>query len=70
MDPVRRVAELRRRRAAPFLLELDLTQPMLEERPPGPLGRLQSRRRAVLPDVLQALNDAATDPRDAGSLPR
>ena len=66
MDPVRRVAELRRRRAAPFLLELDLTQPMLEERPPGPLGRLQSRRRAVLPDVLQALNDAATDPRVCG----
>jgi protease IV len=66
MDAVRRLAELRRRRTAPLLLELDLTQPMLEERPTDPLARLQSRRRAVLPDVLQALTDAATDPRVGG----
>jgi protease IV len=66
MDAVRRLAEVRRRRTAPFLLELDLTQPMLEERPTDPLGRLQSKRRAVLPDVLRALDDAATDPRVCG----
>ena len=66
MDAGRRVADLRRRWTAPYLLELDLTQPMLEERPPGPVGRLQSRRRAVLPDVLRALSDAATDPRVCG----
>ena len=41
MNAVRGLAELRRRRAAPLLLELDLTQPMLEERPTDPLGRLQ-----------------------------
>ena len=66
MDALRGLAELRRRRAAPFLLELDLTQPMLEERPTDPVGRWQSRRRPVLPDVLQALHDAATDPRVCG----
>ena len=66
MDAVRRLAELRRRRTAPFLLELDLTQPMLEEPPTDPLARLQSRRRAVLSDVLKALNDAATDPKVCG----
>ena len=66
MDAVRRLAELRRRRTAPFLLELDLTQPMLEERPTDPIARLQSRRRAVLPDVLDALKDAATDPKVCG----
>jgi protease-4 len=66
MDAVRRLAELRRRRTAPFLLELDLTQPMLEERPTDPIARLQSRRRAVLPDVLEALKDAATDPKVCG----
>ena len=66
MDAVRRLAELRRRRTAPFLLELDLTQPMLEARPTDPIARLQSRRRAVLPDVLDALKDAATDPKVCG----
>jgi protease IV len=66
MDAVRKLAELRRRRTAPLLLELDLTQPMLEERPTEALARLQSRRRAVLSDVLKALNDAAIDPRVCG----
>jgi protease IV len=68
MEAVRRMAEFRHRRAAPVLLELDLTQPMLEERPVDPLGRLQSRRRPVLPDVLHALHDAATDPKVCGLL--
>ena len=66
MDALRRLAELRRRRTAPFLLELDLTQPMLEEPPTDPLARLQSRRRAVLADVLKALDDAARDPKVCG----
>ncbi|MGO9660816.1 MAG: signal peptide peptidase SppA [Acidimicrobiales bacterium] len=57
---------MRRRQAAPYLLELDLTQPLLEERPTHPLGRLQRRRRAVLPAVLQALHDGATDPKVCG----
>ena len=66
MDVVRRLVKMRRRQAAPYLLELDLTQPLLEERPTHPLGRLQWRRRAVLPAVLQALHDGATDPKVYG----
>jgi len=66
MDAVLRLAEVRRPKAAPYLLELDLTQPLLEERPADPLGRFQWRRRAVLPAVLRALNDAATDPKVCG----
>ena len=66
MEIARRLAELCRHRTAPYLLELDLTQPVREERPTDPLGRLQSRRRAVLPAVLEAINDAATDPKVCG----
>ncbi len=66
MDAVGRLVEMRRRQAAPYLLELDLTQPLLEERPTHPLGRQQRRRRAVLPAVLQALHDGATDPKVYG----
>ena len=66
MDAVGKLADLRRRKTAPYLLELDLTRPLLEERLTDPLGRLQSRRRAVLPGVLRALKDAAVDPRVCG----
>ena len=60
------LAELRRRRSAPYLLELDLTQPLLEDRPTDVLGRRQSRRRAVLPAVLAALRDGAGDAKVCG----
>lgn len=66
MDAVGKLADLRRRKAAPYLLELDLTHPLLEERPSDPLGRWQSRRRAVLSEVLRALKDAAVDPKVCG----
>ena len=60
------LTELRRRRSAPCLLELDLTQPLLEARPSEPLARLQARRRVALPTVLRALSDGATDPKVCG----
>lgn len=66
MDRVRGLAELRRRGRAPYLLELDLTQPLLEERPTDLLGRLQSRRRSSLAEVVRALRDAATDRKVGG----
>jgi protease-4 len=66
MDPLRGLAELRRRRNAPYLLELDLTEPLLQERPSDPLGRLQSRRRTPLPVLLRALEDAGIDPKVCG----
>jgi protease IV len=66
MDPLRGLAELRRRRSAPYLLEVDLTEPLLQERPADPLARLQSRRRTPLPVLLRALDDAVTDPKVCG----
>jgi protease IV len=66
MDPVRVFGELRRQKRSPYLLELDLTQPLLEERPSDVLGRLQTRRRALLPDVVRALGEAASDPKVCG----
>jgi protease-4 len=68
MDPVGALAELRRRRAAPYLLEVDLSEPLLEERPPDPVGRLQARRRTALPALVRALADAASDKRVYGLL--
>ncbi|MBO0692838.1 MAG: signal peptide peptidase SppA [Acidimicrobiaceae bacterium] len=68
MDPVRGLAELRRRRNAPYLLEVDLTEPLLQERPTDPLARFQTRRRTPLPVLLQALRDAATDRKVCGLL--
>lgn len=70
MDVVTKLAEVRRRRMAPYLLELDLTQPLLEERPTHLLARLQARRRTSLPVVLRALSDAATDPKVCGLIAR
>ena len=66
MDVVRGLTELRRRKMAPYLLELDLTQPLLEDRPTDPLARLLWRRRVSLPVVLRALSEARSDPKVAG----
>ncbi|HMK96684.1 MAG TPA: S49 family peptidase, partial [Acidimicrobiales bacterium] len=54
------------RQARLLLLELDLTQPLLEEHPATPQARWQSRRRLVLPAVVKALREAAGDPRVIG----
>ena len=66
MDLVREITELRRRRSAPYVLELDLTQPLLEERPTDLLARLVWRRRGSRSLVLKALHDARSDPHVAG----
>lgn len=47
----------------PLLLELDLTGEVLEAAPTDPLGRLRTRHRSALPRLLDALRDAARDPR-------
>ena len=55
-----------RSRNAPFLLELDLSQPLIEQEPGDPLGKIRSRGKPRLRPVLRALHEAGADPRVAG----
>src|SRR5829696_2154859 len=52
------------------LLELDLTEAPPETGPSDPLGMLRARRRPTLRAVVDALADAATDPRVVGLVAR
>ena len=61
MDGVKRLHT-----AAPLLLELDLTEPLIDAPPTDPLGWAQARRHASLRAVLDGLTDAADDPRVRG----
>src|SRR5215211_4589811 len=56
------------RRPAPLLLELDLTEPLVDVPPPDPVGWLQTRRRMSLRAVLEGLRGAAGDRRVRGLL--
>ncbi len=62
---VERVDELRRRRTAPLVLELDLTAGLLEAPPQDPLSAVSARGKAKLADVLDGLRRARHDPRVA-----
>ncbi len=53
-------------RAAPLLLELDLTEPVLEQPPTDPVGWLQARRRSTIRALLDGLREAAEDLRVRG----
>jgi protease-4 len=55
-----------RAKRAPLLLELDLTQELLEAVPEDPLGWIAARRKATLRSLLDRLADAADDPRVRG----
>jgi len=58
------VTKLRQRRTAPLILELDLTDGLLEERPADPLTAIVlARRRLLLADVLDGLRRARGDHR-------
>jgi protease IV len=48
-------------RSQPLLLELDLTEPLVEVAPPDPVGRVLTRRRGSLREVLDGLRRAAND---------
>jgi protease-4 len=50
----------------PLLLELDLTQPLIEVEPDDPIAKLRSRHRPRLRSVLRTLYEAGSDPRVAG----
>ena len=53
-------------RNAPILLELDLSQPLVEQEPSDPLGKIRSRGKPRLRPVLRTLHEAGNDPRVVG----
>ncbi|MBV9368270.1 MAG: S49 family peptidase, partial [Frankiales bacterium] len=55
-----------RRTTSPLLLEVDLTQPLIEVEPEDPIAKLRSRNRPRLKSVLRTLYDAGDDPRVGG----
>lgn len=56
------------RHGAPLLLELDLSEPLVDAPPADPVGWLAARRRTSLRAVLDGLRAAADDPRVRGLL--
>lgn len=54
------------RRKPPLLLELDLSQPLIEHEPEDPVAKLRSRGKARLRQVLRTLHEAGDDPRVVG----
>jgi protease IV len=55
--------EARRRRTAPLILELDLTEPLVDSVPQDPVSAVMARRRTTLRAVLDGCHRASTDPR-------
>lgn len=58
-----RVSEVKERRNAPLVLELDVTDGVLEGVPSDPITAALSQRRPRLRDTLDALRRASSDPR-------
>ncbi|MDS1272029.1 signal peptide peptidase SppA [Lipingzhangella sp. LS1_29] len=57
------VSGLRQRRATPLVLELDLTEGVVEETPQDPISQLKAMRRVRLNDTLDGIRAGAADPR-------
>jgi protease-4 len=57
------IARIRQRTTGPLILELDLTDPIVEGPPQDPLAALLTIRRTRLPDLLEGLKRAAADER-------
>jgi protease IV len=64
------LAKLRQHYTAPLILELDLTDGIIETRPSGPVTALVNRNRSALPDILDGLRRARDDHRVAVVLAR
>ena len=62
----RQITRLRQRRTAPLILELDLTQGLIEGPPADPLNAVLSRHKVRLGDVLDGLRRASEDDRVQG----
>jgi protease IV len=57
------LTRLRQQWTAPLILELDLTEGLMESRPADPVSAVMARNRVVLADVLDALRRARDDYR-------
>jgi protease IV len=64
------LAKLRQRRTAPIVLELDLTEGIIESRPADPVGAFMARHKLVLADVIDGLRRARDDSRVVALLAR
>jgi protease IV len=64
------LAKLRQRRTAPIILELDLTEAILETRPADPVSAVMARNKLVLAEVLDGLRRARADSRVVALLAR
>ncbi len=60
LDPV---SQIRQRRSAPLVLELDLTEGLMDEAPGDPIGQIMARRRQRLSDIIEGIRRGALDPR-------
>ena len=54
----------------PILLEIDLTQPLIEVEPDDPIGKLRTRGKPRLRPLLRTLYEAGSDDRVAGVIAR
>ena len=57
------LGKLTRQRTAPLILELDLTDGVIETRPPDPLSAIMTRHQSTITDLLAGLRAARTDDR-------
>lgn len=55
--------KITRQRSAPLILELDLTDGVLEARPPDPLSAVLTRHQSTITDILAGLKAARADDR-------
>src|SRR3954468_9639928 len=59
-----------RRSPHAIVLELDLSQPLVEQEPDDPIAKLRSRGKPRLRAVLKTLHEAGDDPRIVGLVAR
>src|SRR6266581_8362359 len=57
------LGKLTRQRTSPLILELDLTEGVIETRPPDPLSAIMTRHQPTITDLLAGLKAARTDDR-------
>jgi protease-4 len=58
-----RISELNAQRTAPLVLELDLTEPLVQGTPADPISAIMQRRHPTLKAVLEGLRKASRDDR-------